>query len=222
MRFRAGMVGVLVLLAFCGPGGPGRLAAEEKEQARIFVVDAAASEITVLLFKQGLFSGFAHDHVLVAKSLSGQVALHGNGIAGSTLRLTVPVTSFLVDLPEHRARENLTDEMDAQDREEVRKTMMGPEQLDVAWHPTISATLERIEGQWPSLTVYARLRIRGGEKLVPVPARVELVGGTLTAEGEFELLQSDFGIEPFSAFMGTVSVKDRIRVRYRIVAVERP
>ena len=222
MRFRTGVVGVLVLLAFCGPGAPGWPVAAEKDEVRIFVVDPAASEITVLLFKEGLFSGFAHDHVLVTTDLSGRVALHGNGIGDSTLQLSVPVASFRVDLPEHRAREKLTSEIDAQDLEEIRETMLGPEQLDAARHPTISATVERIEGQWPSLTVYARLRIRGGEQLVPVPAKVELVGNTLSAKGEFELLQSDFDIEPFSAYLGAVSVQDRIRVRYRIVAAERP
>jgi hypothetical protein len=36
--------------------------------------------------------------------------------------------------------------------------------------------------------------------------------------GRFEILQSDFGIEPFSVFNGLLKVEDRLEITYQIVA----
>jgi hypothetical protein len=53
-----------------------------------------------------------------------------------------------------------------------------------------------------------------------VPLRIELTGGILTVAAEFEALHSDFGIEPFSSYLGAVAVQDKFRVRVRIEARE--
>lgn len=189
---------------------------------RSFVVDSAASEVTVLLFKEGIFSGFAHNHVLVSKNASGTIELREQGAGAETLtgQFSLPVVSFSVDLPEHRRSEEFTSEVSTEDRKEIRAAMLGPEQLDAERHPRITASIERVEGDWPRLTVWIRLRIKGVEKLVPVPLKVKLEGARLTAQGEFAVLFSDFAIEPFSIFLGAVSVQDRFRVRFSIQAEE--
>jgi hypothetical protein len=56
---------------------------------------------------------------------------------------------------------------------------------------------------------------------VTVPAAVREQGDRLVAEGEFDILQSDFGIAPFSVAMGALQVQDRLRVRFSI-ACRRP
>jgi hypothetical protein len=54
---------------------------------------------------------------------------------------------------------------------------------------------------------------------VPVVAAVN--GDRLTASGEFEILQTDFGIKPFSVALGALEVKDRLLVRFKLVASQR-
>jgi hypothetical protein len=54
-----------------------------------------------------------------------------------------------------------------------------------------------------------------------VPATVTVDGTRLTANGEIELLQTDFGMKPFSIALGALEVKDRLLVRFKLVAVKR-
>ncbi len=209
------VLGALVLFA-----APGHAAGREDGEPRVFMIDGGASEVTMLLFREGMFSAFAHDHVLVSKNCAGRVVLDMNEIGNSTVQLSVPVVSFVVDAPADRAREKLAGELSAEQREEVRETMLGEDQLHVGKFPRISAASERVEGAWPQVKVFMKVRIKNVEQVVPIPVRLNLDGKTLTAAGEVELLQSNFGIEPFSSFLGTVAVKDRIRVKFHILARE--
>ncbi len=195
--------------------------AQPAPAARVFFIDSAASFVKILLFRDGPFSGFAHDHVLVARKLAGRIMLHGRGPAQSTVRIVVPVAAIDVDLPEDRARENLSGAMSEGDRKDIRETMLGPDQLDEGKNPAIVATAQKIEGTLPDLTLWMKIRVKGRETVVPVRARVSLSGSTLRAEGEVELLQSRLGIEPFTFFLGAVGVKDLVRLRFYFQASER-
>ncbi|MEX0915663.1 MAG: YceI family protein, partial [Wenzhouxiangellaceae bacterium] len=66
--------------------------------------------------------------------------------------------------------------------------------------------------------VTARIRLRDVVREVDVPVAVVRSGERLQAIGRFELLQSDFGIEPFSAAGGALRVSDRMQLRFRIAA----
>ncbi|MCZ6842382.1 MAG: YceI family protein [SAR324 cluster bacterium] len=201
-------------------GAAAPLTAREDQAARVFLIDGAHSEIVVLLFKRGVFSAFAHDHVLVSRNARGRVILSKEDIAASKVRITVPLASFEVDELDDRARENLRGKLAPGDREEIRATMLGPGQLDMRRFPNIEVTTAWVEGNLPHLTVYMKIRIKGTVRNVAVPVRVEISGNTLTADGEVELLQSEFGIEPFSAYLGTVGVEDLVRLRFHIQARE--
>ncbi|MCZ6473823.1 MAG: hypothetical protein O6934_10320, partial [SAR324 cluster bacterium] len=125
------------------------LTAREDQGARVFLIDGAQSEIVVLLFKRGVFSGFAHDHVLISRKSRGRVILSKEDIAASKVRITVPVASFEVDELDDRARENLSGKLTPGDREEIRATMLGPGQLDMRRFPNIEVTTAWVEGNLP-------------------------------------------------------------------------
>lgn len=218
-----GFAAVVLMLAAAGVLGSQPLAAQsppEPTAPRRFLIEAGKSEITVLLFKEGLFSGFAHNHVLVGNDLAGEILLSGGDVLHATARLSLPVKSFQVDRPEHRSREHFSGGMSEEQRMEIRAAMLGPEQLHAAKYPRISAVVERVEGRWPSITAWVLIQIRGGEKRVAIPLKAELSGDVLTAMGEFAARHSDFAIEPFSSFLGTVAVQDRFQVSFRIQARE--
>ena len=40
------------------------------------------------------------------------------------------------------------------------------------------------------------------------------------ASGEFDVLQTDFGIKPFSVALGALEVQDRLHIKFRIVAAK--
>jgi hypothetical protein len=51
-----------------------------------------------------------------------------------------------------------------------------------------------------------------------VPVTFSVDPTQLSAQGEFDILQSDFGIKPFSVGLGVLQVQDRLHVHFSIVA----
>lgn len=190
--------------------------AQQPRDAQLFAIDGARSRLTVLLAREGLFSAFAHDHVLVAREISGQVVLGGTGQA--RLHLIVPVRALVVDPPAARAEEGLQGGPSQAERREIRAIMLGKAQLDAERFPNIVVSWEGVPGAWPNLTLAVRVRIRGRQKIVPASITVGLEGNILTVEGELALRQSDFGIEPFQLFLGTVAVRDEVRIKFTLRA----
>ncbi|HKI98576.1 MAG TPA: YceI family protein [bacterium] len=196
----------------------GALPAPAAAQSRSYTVDAHASSVQVLAYRKGLFSLLAHDHVFVADGFAGRVTFDPADLTRAALQLTVPVASMLVDPQDARDALGLEGKLDDSDRAEIKANMLAPDQLDGAQYPRVTATLASASGKLPDLTLAVRVRIRQVEKVLNVPVHVELTSGQLLATGQLELLQSDFGIEPYSTLFGAIAVKNRVQVRFRILA----
>ena len=69
-----------------------------------------------------------------------------------------------------------------------------------------------------SQQAYDMLDEHGFEARTGFSGQVVFTADGLAASGEFTLLQSDFGIEPYSTLFGAIAVQDRVTVRFRIVA----
>jgi polyisoprenoid-binding protein YceI len=63
-----------------------------------------------------------------------------------------------------------------------------------------------------------RLALHGVEKPIGLPIRLSKGAGELSAKGDVSLLQTDFGVTPVRVGGGTVKVKDKIRIRFDVVA----
>ena len=197
-------------------------AAQDGGVGHTFQIDSQASRIMVRLDRKGLLSAFSHDHLLVAEGIAGRIFLDEEDISRSSLLLSVPVDSIVVDPPAERQREGITGEMDDGDREDTRENMLSGEYLDAANHPRIVATAERISGELPLLSIPIMLRIKESERELILPVRVTIENLTLRAVGEVRFLQSEYGVEPFSNLLGTLAVEDEILVKFDIVATRQP
>jgi polyisoprenoid-binding protein YceI len=187
---------------------------------RAFAIDPQASSITLLLYRRGALAVFAHDHVLVASGIAGRIALDTQDVKRSSLQLSVPVGSLEIDNPEHRAREKFTNKVSPDDIEEIRGIVMSADYLDEPNHPRVTVTAVSVAGELPTLSVGLNVRIKQIEKTHVVPAQVAVEGDTLHASGELFLLQSDYGLEPYSTMLGTIAVQDSVRIRFDITARE--
>jgi polyisoprenoid-binding protein YceI len=97
--------------------------------------------------------------------------------------------------------------------------MLREEVLDGEHHPMITLRSVRISGSQEAPQVVARITIKDASHEVQVPTTtLNVEGNRLTAKGEFDILQSDFGIKPFSIGLGALTVQDRLHIRYSIVA----
>lgn len=183
----------------------------------VFRINRSASELRIRVDPEGPMARLGHSHVIGGNVISGTVVL-GDGRDDARVDLRIDASSLDVDQPQWRAAEGLEAELDLDAISGTRANMRSERVLDVANHPEISIRSLRVEGPaWlPDVTV--RIRLRGQVREVTVPVAVDRTDRRLTASGTLDLLQSDFGIEPFSAAGGALRVTDRMQIRFRIVA----
>lgn len=183
-----------------------------------FAVDPQASEVRLLVYRDGPLARFGHNHVLTGR-VEGEIRA-GDTAAGSAFRLEIPVDSFMVDLPAARAEEGaeFAAQVSEQARRDTCENMLGEEVLDAGKHRLIRIASVALAGPRWNPTVTARVTLRGAERNVRFPAAVFRNGDALEVIAGFRLRQSDFGITPFAAFGGGLLVRDSIDIRLRIVA----
>ena|SRR5438128_7956955 len=166
-------------------------------------IDVEHSTLTVFVYKSGLFSAFADDHVIRAPVASGSIS------AEAPLAVDVTVRSAGLKV--------LDPKLAANKRAEVQARMLGPEVLDSGKSPDITFRSTAIEQagaeRW---TVTGRLTIHGETR----PATFSVVRQDGRYRGTAALKQRDFGIEPINIAGGTVKVKDELKVEFDIVALK--
>ena len=184
----------------------------------VFRVDSQASVVLIRVDPEGPMARLGHSHVIGGPVISGVVVTDGD-VADARLDLTVNAAALEVDRPGWRRAQGLEPELDAGAIRGTRDNMRSERVLDVDRHPEIGIRSVAITGSdWiPLVTV--RIRLRGQVREVSVPVAVVRTGKTIEAIGHLELFQSDFGIQPFSAAGGALRVSDKMRIRFRIVAL---
>ena len=164
-------------------------------------IDLTRSKLTVLVYKSGMFSAFADDHIINAPLASGTIS--------ETEPLAVQIAVHAADL------KVLDPKLAANRRDEVQTRMLGPEVLDTAKYAdiTFASTSVAAAGadKW---TVTGQLTIHG--QMRSVTFAVARDGGVY--RGTVAIKQHDFGIEAISIAGGTVKVKDEIKVQFEIAA----
>ena len=195
------------------------IASPDLSAAALYRVSSAASEAHVLVFRGGTLARLGHNHVMTSRAVTGQVWLHPQ-IEKSGFELTFPVQELIVDDPEARraAGSDFPPEIPQADRDGTRKNMLRAEVLDGERFPTITLRSARVAGPLPSAKATVRITIKDVSRDVEVPVNVASDANRLSASGEFDILQTDFGIKPFSIGLGALEVQDRLRVKFKIVA----
>jgi len=184
-----------------------------------YTVDRDRSELVVRLFKAGMASGLAHDHVIRASDFTGSVAWDPAQPAAATVEIRANASSLIVDEPEVRGRHELEGELSGKDRQKVQQTMESAKQLDVATYPEMAfrSTAVRDLGGG-SIEVIGDLTLHGTTRSISFVTSPNLDGGPLSADAEIDFLQSDFGIKPYSAFLGSVKNQDGAKLIVHLVA----
>ncbi|OFV90345.1 MAG: hypothetical protein A3G76_01615 [Acidobacteria bacterium RIFCSPLOWO2_12_FULL_65_11] len=162
-------------------------------------IDTDRSTVTVFAYKSGLFSAFAHDHVISAPIDDGSVSEE----APLSVQVAFRAASLKV----------LDPTLDVKRRPEVQTRMLGKDVLDAATYPDITFASTAVEAagadRWK---VTGRLTIRGQTRTVTFDTLRQ--GGQY--RGSVLVKQRDFGIEPISIGGGTVKVKDEIKIQFDI------
>lgn len=195
----------LLALALAGPA----LAAGPPE---VYVVDASASRVHVLLGRAGLLKFLGHDHDIEAPLAGGRVEVPGGDVSRSSVRLRFEARSLAV----------VPGTEPAKDIPKVDARMRGPEVLDVERHPEIVFASSTVTGKETEpghyqILVKGDLQLKGRSFPVEIPLDVRRTDSGIVARGEVEWRLRDLAIEPPSV-AGVVNVADRFRMRFDITA----
>ncbi len=180
-----------------------------------WVADLKRSELVVHVLKKGLLSGVAHDHHFAAMDWRATARLDPAQpsearfeviVAAGSLRDRQPAISAK-DLEKVNAQAAGSDGLDARRYPEIRFVSMAPVRGGGSAGPE-----GRIEGE-----LAGTLSLHGRERPLSVRVAASRDGDGWRARGSARFKQSDFGIEPYSGFLGTIAVHDEVEVAYDLV-----
>jgi polyisoprenoid-binding protein YceI len=182
-------------------------------------VDAAQSRLTVNVMPAGLFASALHVHHFQPEEWSGEIAWDPGHPGGVRVEVRIAAGSLRDRQPE----------LSAGDIAKVEKRARSPEILDAARFPKILFEARQLEGdELPSGsagefrgTLTGTLTLHGQSRPVRFPIQGRVAGQRLEASATITIRQSDFGIKPYAAALGTIAVRDEVKVEMAIVAAPR-
>jgi polyisoprenoid-binding protein YceI len=184
-----------------------------------FRVDSERTRLAVRLYRDGVGSRLAHDHVVEATEVTGRVEYDAARPEASSIVVEILTASLRVDEPAARWRLGVEGDLSDSQRADVDKAMRAPDQLDVARHPTIRFASTRVVAEGDGrLRVTGQLTLRGVTREVTFPATVALESGGLRSRATLTFLQSSFGYRPYSALLGAIRNKDEVTLHVDLVA----
>jgi polyisoprenoid-binding protein YceI len=181
-----------------------------------WAIDAARSRLTVKVLPAGLFASALHTHLFRPEDWSGEIAWDPNQPGSARVQVRFASDSLRDHQPE----------LSAKDIAKVESQVRGPDVLDSARFPQVLFEAGKLEAaQLPSGatgefrgTLAGTLRLHGQSRPVAFPIRGRVSGGRLEAEATVAFRQSDFGIKPYRTALGTIAVRDEVRIEIALVA----
>jgi polyisoprenoid-binding protein YceI len=181
------------------------LAGSAQSPAEQRAIDPETSTITVRVSKTGLFSVFAHNHLISATGLRGVADIDED-----------PTVAFKFGAGQLRV---IDPGASAGDRAEVQHTMEGEKVLDIKQYPEISfkssSVTKQASDRW---LVKGSLAFHGTTREISFEVREN--GGRY--HGKTMLRLKDFQIEPIRLAGGTVGVKNEVEIEFDVALASKP
>lgn len=99
------------------------------------------------------------------------------------------------------------------DKQTVKESAL--ETLGAGRHPHVSFTSDTVTPTADGYAVTGQLSLAGTSRPVTVDILVTRAAGTATVEAVVPVVQTDFGVKPYTGLMGGLKVRDRVDVRVR-------
>lgn len=166
-------------------------------------IGPSSGQLLVRTGRTGLGTRAGHDLTLEATRWDGTVVVDPADPARSSVSIEVVVDSLEV-----RKGTGGIKPLSSADRAEIKRNIRN-KVLHTARHPTITYHSTRVTGTPDSLTVDGELTITGVARPVTAQARISEDG---RVQGGATVVQSHWGITPYSAFFGALKVADDVGV----------
>jgi hypothetical protein len=177
-----------------------------------YQVETSSSRVYI---RVGSATRLGHNHGIQGTISSGTVTLGGTG------ELVFAVSSFVADTPEARQYVGLEPGFSRSDAKKVNENMRGPDCLDVGNYPTATCSLTSIRpldgqaaGQTGRYQCDGRFTLHGVAQNVSFTATAQATDKdkVLRFRGSFSILQTSYGIQPYSALGGLIRVADALQI----------
>lgn len=189
-------------------------------QAQLFKLDAAASTLSVHVFRAGRAAALGHNHVLQAPALQGWALVTPAALGQTQMELLFRLDELQLDAPAQRARlgPGWASELSPAAVAATRSNMLGAAGLQADQYPWVRLRAVRLVGELPKLAVQVEIELHGQSRSQWLALEAKLDGQRLSARGALVLRQSDFGLTPFSVGAGLLAVADELLVEFELVA----
>lgn len=188
--------------------------------AEVYRIDSQASDVRLLVYRDGVLSTFGHNHVVSSKDFAGTIQVQPPP-GQSRVEITIPVDRLIVDDAAARRLEgaDFGSVPSTDDIAGTRANMLSGALLNAKQFPTIKVTGTSGPVDAGNSTVLdLSVQIVGKEIRLPVPVTLKVEGDQLEASGEIELAHRQLGLKPFSALLGSLRVAEQMKFKFRIRA----
>ena len=165
-----------------------------------------SGRLLVKTARTGLGAKAGHDLTIEVTRWRGNVIIHPASPASSSVTIQADVDSFEV----REGTGGIKPLTDA-DRADIKNTLRG-KILNTAAHPVITFVSSQVSGAAASFRIDGDLTIAGVTQ--PVTVEGQLTAGR--ARGSAVIVQSRWGIRPYSAFLGALRLRDEVEVLFDI------
>jgi hypothetical protein len=187
--------------------------------AVVYRLDPDATQLDIVVRRDGPLARFGHDHVITVREPQGFLLL-AEPDSGSRADLRFAVERLGVDEPEARQRHGLDAGPDAADVEGTRDNLLR-HVLDAEAWPWVTVTLSafsRVDEHW---SAEVAIDVKGQRLGTRQPFRLRFDHGMPVVEGLLVLRQTELGLEPFSALGGGLRVADPLELHFRLQGTPR-
>jgi YceI-like protein len=175
-------------------------------------LNLAGSRVYVFVEK----TGFGHQHGIVGQIREGRIRLDAPQDSG---QLVFDLTTFAADPDIARQYVGLSGTEDPSSQQQVTANMIGVDVLDAAHFPTATFQIKHI-APLPNASKRDLLQyqldgdftLHGVTQPIRVIADAEQNGGWTHLRGGFSILQTQYGITPFTKSFGAVGVADQLQI----------
>lgn len=206
-----------VIIALVGIGALPVFQTVQAQPMRV-TVDKSQSHIIAVTYRSGLLGFLGHEHAVLATQWFTNICYAPDDIGQSSVQITVPTESLRIDSQKARGIASLGPGPSEEEIQEIQAIMLSEENLAAVQHPrlTFKSSSVSLEGD-SEVILEGPLTLRGQTRTVRFPVTVSRPSGKgIMLSGRFEVLQTDFGIEPESV-AGVINVANNVDIVFEIV-----
>jgi YceI-like protein len=188
---------------------------QAQKQTKTYVpgqVNLESSRVFVYVGKTGL----GHEHGVAGQIKQGTVQLGAEHNGG---QLIFDMASFRADTEAARQYVGLSGTTDDSTKQKVNANMLGASVLDIRKYPTASFTLEssrllpdKSKRGFPQYRLDGKFTLHGVTQPISIIADAEPKNGWIHLRGGFAILQTKYGITPFSKVFGAIGITDQLKI----------